>query len=100
MQNNPLSKHTVSFGLALALSSIANALLVVAKEKSPALQSLMKTLTGHHWITHAVIVLALFLVLGFLFSSVSLSASRLIGTIVAGIFVSGLIIIGFYLAAG
>ena len=43
-----LTKHTVSFGLALAVASVANALLTVVKEKNPAVLAAMKRWTGHH----------------------------------------------------
>ena len=36
MENAPVSKYTISFGLSVALSSVINALLVVVKEKSQA----------------------------------------------------------------
>jgi hypothetical protein len=100
MQNNTLSKRTISFGLSLAICSLVNALLVIAKEKSPAVQSAMQKLTGHHWVTHALVVLVLFVILGFLFAGVTISVNRLIKTIVGGIFLSGVIIIGFYLISG
>ena len=100
MENNTLSKYTTSFGLALAVCSLINALLVIAKEKSPAVQSAMQKLTGHHWVTHAVIVLIMWVILGFLFAGFSISVNRLIKTIVAGVFVSGMVIVGFYLIAG
>ena len=35
MENNGVSKYTISFGLSLALASVANGLLVVAKETFP-----------------------------------------------------------------
>jgi hypothetical protein len=100
MQNNTLSKRTASFGLSLAVCSLLNALLVIAKEKSPAVQAAMQKLTGHHWVTHVIIVLFLFLVLGFFFAGVTMSVNRLIATIVGGVFVSGLIIVGFSLISG
>ena len=99
MQENTLSKHSVSFGLSLALCSLFNALLVVAKEKSPAVQSTMQKLTGHYWVTHAGLVLALFFVLGFALTNITSSVNRLIKAIVAGVVISGLIIVGFYLLA-
>ncbi len=103
MENNTLSKYTVSFGLSLAVCSGVNALLVVAKEKSPAVQAAMKHLTGHHWITHATMVVVLFVVLGFVFAGAgnlrTMPANRLIKIIVAGVCISGLIIVGFYLVA-
>ena len=39
MENDGLSRHTIAFGIALALASVLNAVLVVVKEKTPAVQS-------------------------------------------------------------
>ena len=105
MENNALSKYTTSFGLALALCSIINALLVVAKEKSPAVQSAMQKITGHHWITHSAAVVVLFILLGLILAmanrgeGLKLGAGRLLGIIVAGVIAGGAIITGFYLIA-
>jgi hypothetical protein len=105
MENNPVSKHTVSFGLALALSSVINALLVIAKEKSPTIRAGMQTITGSHWITHVAIVLILFVSFGWLLASaksghgVTMPVNRLIKTIVASVAAAALIIVGFYLIA-
>jgi hypothetical protein len=100
MQINTLSKYTISFGLSLAICSLVNAVLVIAKEKSPAVQSAMQRLTGHHWVTHVIVVLVVFVILGFLFAGVTISVNRLIKAIVGGVFASGLIIVGFYLISG
>jgi hypothetical protein len=103
---NTVSKYTVSFGLSFSLCSVINALLVVAKEKSHSLSGLMQKMTGHHWVTHAAIIVILFVVLGFVFSRTNggrgpkISANQLVGDIVGGILASGLIITGFYLIAG
>ena len=103
MENTPVSKYTISFGLALALASVVNGLLVVAKEKSPAVLSGMQKLTGHHWVNHSVIILGLFAFLGWLFAQfnggqgIRLTINRLIGIFVAGVATGGLIIVGFYL---
>ena len=105
MENRTVSKYTTSFGLSLALTSLLNALLVVVKEKSPAVQAGMKSLTGHHWVTHAAIVLVLFVAFGFLFAQLkrgqglTLPVNRLINTILAGVVAAGGIIVGFYLVA-
>jgi len=105
MENRPVSKYTTSFGLSLALTSFLNALLVVVKEKSPAVQAGMKSLTGHHWVTHVAIVLVLFIAFGFLLAQfkrgqgLTLPVNRLINTILAGVVVAGGIIVGFYLVA-
>jgi hypothetical protein len=105
MENKIVSKYTVSFGLSLAICSVVNALLVIAKEKSPALQTAMNKMTGHHWITHSAVIIVLFLALGFLLAQGkgdqgdSAAVNRLIKFITAGILLSGALIIGFYLIA-
>ena len=102
MENSPVSKYTVSFGLSLALCSIVNALLVIAKETNPAVQAAMKRLTGSHWLTHVAIVLVLFVVCGWLFAtpkSATMPVHRLIKVILGGVIGAGVIIVGFYLVA-
>ena len=103
MGNAPVSKYTVSFGLSAALSSVINALLVVAKEKNQAVLAGMQKITGHQWVTHSAIILILFGFFGWLFAKANggqglkMTVNRLIGTIMAGVVAGGLIIIGFYL---
>jgi hypothetical protein len=103
MENTTLSKRGIAFGLALAVACVANAVIVVVKEKSNAVMGAMKTLTGHHWTTHALIVIVLFLGLGSLLAvarggrGMEITASRLIGTVVSSVVVAAAVIIGFYL---
>jgi hypothetical protein len=106
-QENPgVSKYTVSFGFSLALASVANGLLVVAKEKNPAVLAGMQKLTGHHWVTHSAVILGLFALGGWLFSlahgkrGIKLTVGHLIGTLAAGVAAGGLIIVGFYVLGG
>jgi len=100
-----LSRYTVSFGLSAALSSVVNALLVVAKEKSPAIQAAMQRITGHHWVTHSAFVILLFGFLGWLFARANgghgpkISANALIGAIAGGVALAGAMIVAFYLMA-
>lgn len=100
--HQPLSKSTVGFGWALAVASVANALLVVVKEKSPAVQAAMRHLTGSHWTTHVIIILTLFVAVGLIGTKFAASGpvNRLITVIVAGIALASAMIIGFYLVAG
>jgi hypothetical protein len=103
MPSNDLSKPTFAFGRSLALASIVNALIVVAKEKSPAVMDGMKKVTGHHWTTHSAIVLALFLVLGFILPKPGdgkATVGGLIRTVIGGAIIGSLIIVAFYLIAG
>jgi hypothetical protein len=102
MENTELSKNTVAFGLSLALASVVDGLLVVAKEKFPAVMTGMQRLTGHHWITHGAVVLVLFGFFGWLIAranggrGIQMNVSRLLRVVVAGVVAGGLIIVGFY----
>ncbi len=106
MENTAISKYTVSFGLSLALASVVNAILVVAKETCPTVMAGMQKLTGHHWVSHSAIVLILFAVLGWAFArahggrGVNISLNRLIATLVSAVAIGGLAIFGFYLTGG
>jgi hypothetical protein len=106
MENNTVSKYTISFGLSLALCCVINGLLVVAKEKSHAVSGWLQSATGYQWVTHVVIIVLLFGLFGFLLARThggqkpGITVHRLIKTIVAGVVAGGLIIIGFYLISG
>jgi hypothetical protein len=105
MENStsPLSRNTVSFGLSLAVVSVINALIVVAKESSKSVMAGMKQLMGHHWVTHSVLVLLLFALIGFAFTRSNggqgprITVQFLINTLLGGVLLGGLIIVGFYL---
>ena len=97
-----LSKSTRSFGVALALASVVNGLLVVAKESSPAVQAGLQKLTGHHWTAHSAIILGFFFLTGWGLGrlnggqGIRLTPGKLLGILVAGVVLGGLTIIGFY----
>ncbi len=107
MDNSKISKYTNSFGLSLAITSVLSALLVVAKELCPkTVMVWMKHLTGQHWVSHSVIAVVVFAVLGWVFSranggrGISMSANRLIAVLAGGVVLGALIIAGFYLIDG
>lgn len=103
MEDQSLSKYTVSFGLSVAVCSVLNALLVVAKAKIPAVTLAMQKVSGHHWVTHSALIVLLFCLFSWLFTLVNggrgpaLAATRLLGFIVVSVLFGGLIIVGFYL---
>lgn len=105
MENTPVSKHTISFGLSLALCAVVNALLVIAKEQSKTVANWMQKIGGHHWITHVAIVLILFAFFGWCFARTNrgqespMPVHRLTQTILAGVVTGVVLILGFYLAA-
>jgi hypothetical protein len=103
MENTSISRTTISFGLSVALTSVINGLLVVAKEKNQAVLAGMQKITGHQWVTHSAIILILFGFFGWLFAranggrGIQMTANRLISTLVSGVVIGGLVILGLYL---
>jgi hypothetical protein len=105
MENTPGSKHASSFGLSLALCAVLNAVLVVAKESSKSVADWMQKITGHHWVTHIAIILALFVAIGWFFTrtnggrGTAISFNRLTAVVFSGVVAGVLVVLGFYLIA-
>jgi TRAP-type mannitol/chloroaromatic compound transport system permease large subunit len=103
METNGIGKYTISFGMSLAITSIVSALLVLLKESSQTVLAFMKQLTFHHWVTHSLLILLLFVALGWILGrsnggqGIKMSVNGLVGTLVGSVVLSGLIIAGFYL---
>jgi lipoprotein signal peptidase len=104
MENSEIGKYTRSFGLSFAITSVVSAFIVIIKESNEeSVLAWMKAATGHHWVTHGIINLILFVVLGWAFSRLSdgqgvkMSANGLVGCIVGAVLISGLLIAGFYI---
>lgn len=94
--------YTVAFGLSFAITSVLSALLVILKESNQAtVLAWMKAATGHHWVTHGLLDVIVFVVLGVLLAKVGggvrMTANALSATIVGATVLSGLIIAGFFL---
>ena len=64
------SKQTIGYGIAAIVAILGNTILTWVKEGDPAVNAFMKQLLYHHWITHGLAVLLVFLVLGFLLSRI------------------------------
>ena len=105
MENTAVSKHTISFGLSVALCAVLNALLVIAKERSKGLEDSMQRITGHHWITHVAIILILFAICGWGIGRTNngqgakMPIDRLTGILCSGVVAGVLIVLGFYVIA-
>jgi lipoprotein signal peptidase len=104
MGNTEIGKYVRSFGLSFAITSVLSAFIVIIKElNEESVLAWMKAATGHHWVTHGVINLILFVVLGWALSrpndgqGVNLSVNGLVGCIVGAVLISGLLIAGFYI---
>ncbi|MFO7665774.1 MAG: hypothetical protein R6V76_04080 [Desulfobacterales bacterium] len=103
METIEIGKYTKSFGLSFAITSLISALLVILKETNEeTVLAWMKTVTPHHWITHGIINIILFIVLGWALSmpnsgqGLKISANALIGNIVAATLISSLLIAGYF----
>lgn len=96
-------KTIAAFGYSLAVVSVLSAMLVILKEKNEAVMALMKAATGHHWITHGLVVLIAFVVLGLVFAKAAQDHSdasglnRVAAAILVSTIVSGLILAAFNL---
>ncbi|MFH1091728.1 MAG: hypothetical protein V1742_09190 [Pseudomonadota bacterium] len=107
MENTSLGKYTASFGVSLAITSLLSALLVVLKELSEhTVLAFMKTVTVHHWFTHTLFVLIVFVLLGWGLRRINqrqgpkMALNGFITMIIGAVVVSGLIIAGFFLIMG
>jgi len=94
-----LDSRVVGYGLSYSIASILSALLVVLKESNESVHNLLVAMTGHHWVSHGLINIIIFLVLGYIFSNrdMDMSQSNLIKTVVGSTVLSGLIIVGYFI---
>jgi hypothetical protein len=95
-----------AFGYSLAITSVLSVILVIIKEKNEAVMAIMKAVTPHHWITHGVIVVGLFVVLGLILTRLMPARStvpdfnRAACSILATTVISGMALAGFFLFGG
>lgn len=66
-----------AFGLSAAITVLFNVVLAFVKDSYPPLNSFMASLTGHHWRTHGLADVILFLVLGWFFTTRGVQGGRL-----------------------
>jgi hypothetical protein len=106
---NQSNQHAVaSFGYALAVANLLPAALVIDKEKNAALLGAMNAASGHHWITHGVVITLVFVVLGLALGPLLAGSpagkppalDRVTAAIAGSTIVSGLVIAAFFLFAG
>ncbi len=96
-----LDPASAAFGLAAAVAVLFNTVLAWIKDAFEPLNNFMASLTGHHWITHSLADVIVFLVLGFVFLQLGtaerMSAMALIQTLVVAVVVAGLGLAGWFL---
>lgn len=101
-----LNAQTRSYGLSVAITSVASALLMIAKELNPGLMGLMKSLTVHHWVTHGVFNLIVFAALGMLLAKSNngqgpaIDDDKLLNMVAGGFLLGCALIAGFFLIEG
>ncbi len=103
METQTQVRRAWAFGWSVVIVSVLSSLLVVLKETSEATMALMKAASGHHWITHSIIVLVLFVVIGLALGFVDTkhggngALNGIAIAIVASTVIGGLILAGFNL---
>lgn len=97
--NKKIDSLTAGFGISASAAIVFNTLLVWAKETIPSLFTWMKALTSHHWITHGLLVVAVFIVLGILLTSIKIQVRTKIMTriLVLSVAFGGIGIMAWYL---
>ncbi len=107
MEDIKIGKFGRSFGLSFAIASLFSVVLLILKETNQqTVMAWMKAATSHHWITHTLLDLIVFVVLGLVFAKanngqgIKISSNGLNAMIVGAFIVSGILIAGFYLIVG
>src|SRR5579872_1289131 len=71
------TRASAAFALAAAIACVFNTALAWTKDAYAPLNSFMASLTGHHWITHGLADVILFLGLGAIFAATGIPAKGL-----------------------
>ncbi|VAW10042.1 hypothetical protein MNBD_ALPHA09-1500 [hydrothermal vent metagenome] len=92
------SPTVTGYGISYAVTSILSALLVVLKESYEGVMALLVSITGHHWVSHGLLAVIVFVALGALLSrrNIAMKGNTLITTVVGATVVGGLIVVGFF----
>ena len=95
-----LDGPTTAFGLAAAITVLFNTVLAWFKEAFPAVHDAMTAITGHHWVTHGLADIIVFVVLGFIFLSAGtgqrMEGTKLVTTLVVAVVIAGLGLAGWF----
>jgi hypothetical protein len=85
-----MNPSTYGFALAAAIAILFNTALAWAKDAYAPLNAFMKSLTGHHWTTHGLADLIVFVGLGLLFTKMKIHPARITAILSAAVVVAGL----------
>jgi hypothetical protein len=95
-----ISAKVAGYGVSYAITSIMSALIVVLKEANPGVHDFLASITGHHWVTHSLLDVIVFVVLGAVLSrsaGMRMSGNSIITIVVGATVISGLIITGYFI---
>jgi hypothetical protein len=95
-----VSAQVAGYGVSYAITSILSALLVVWKEANAGVHDFLASITGHHWVTHGLLDVIVFVVLGAILSrgaGLRMSGNAIVATVVGATVISGLIIAGYFI---
>jgi hypothetical protein len=91
--NTRLGRASAGFAVAAAITILFSTALAWTKDAYKPLNSLMNSIAWHNWITHGLIDVILFFVLGLVFSKTKwverIAPSRLITFLVAAVVLAG-----------
>jgi hypothetical protein len=79
------NRTAAAFGVAAAVTVVFNVVLAFIKDAYAPLNTFMANLTGHHWVTHGLADLLLFLLLGWLFTARGIPARGLTESLVVAV---------------
>jgi hypothetical protein len=89
-----LAPATSGFVLSAAITVVFNTALAWAKDAYPPLNDFMRRIGGHHWTTHGVVDLLVFVVLGFVFTKTraaeKIAPNRLTTVLIGAVAIAGL----------
>jgi hypothetical protein len=99
-ESRKLTAATSGFALAAAVTALFNTALAWAKDAYAPLTNFMNSLTGHHWTTHGLADLVLFIGLGFIFMNTrvgkNIDPNLLIGILIGAVAIAGLGLVLWY----
>lgn len=97
---NQLGRTSAAFGWAAVVAVLFNSVLACAKDAFKPLNSLMASLTGHHWTTHGLASIAVFFGLGLLLSKIvpagKIPSGHLAEILTGAVIVAGLGLVGWF----
>ena len=89
-----MNSTTSAFALSAAIACLFNTALAWAKDAYAPLNKFMASLTGHHWITHGVADLVVFVGLGLIFMNPSvankINPNRMVAILIWSVVVASL----------